>query len=36
MGRIAHWLTEHALGLCVVGSLTFWAGLLAAAMSLPQ
>ncbi len=36
MGRLSHWLTEHALVLCIIGSLTFWAGLVAAGLSLPN
>lgn len=36
MGRLSHWFAEHALMVCIVGSLTFWAGLVVAALSLPQ
>jgi hypothetical protein len=35
MGRLSHWVTEHAIGLCIIGSLTFWAGLVATALALP-
>ena len=31
MGRLSHWLTEHAFGLCIIGSLSFWVGLALAA-----
>jgi len=32
MTRLSHWLTEHAFVVCIVGSLTFWAGLVVAAL----
>ena len=36
MGRLSHWLAEHAFGLCIIASLSFWAGLVLAAMGLPN